>query len=392
MQKQITYNEYINVLDGDDNVRANILYGRLLRKQRYIKHIHGDSYIGNYVSSKELRTILGRHKYHQTIESLIKSGVLEILDIKNRFGYQLYYTKELPELSYEKKQIESKRVINSIDNLRSEKYRNLSKEAKHILKNLQKITINIDKDKFNKSMDKHFSTIGGHFSFEQRKNICEHVWNMIVRFNETKDKNEIIDFISEDDFGHRVHSIVSIIPRVLRQFIEIDGEETVEIDLKSSQPNILSETLKKSIGDNDFSETMQKESDIYVYLQHKLNIEDRDSAKKRLYSMIFGTVRGSGQKTFDKLFPIAAKEIKKIKSKRNEENPSRKIYSNLAFLMQRTEREMFGKIWKNLIRSRITFVTVHDSIICKKSELSEVYFIMESVLNNYFEKYQLSLK
>jgi len=330
---------------------------------------------------------------------LINTGVITLLDKKNSYGQQLYFIHEVKEVNGVKTVTTSRRVVKSIINNKKRKYENLSKEARQLLKNLQKTKIKISKEKYKiitetkyKEYVSRCNTIGGQLTFDEYSHTMEYVWNLIQRFNESDTDDELLDFVSEDNFGHRIHSLISLVPTILREFIEIDGEETVEIDLKASQPTILATVLKNSIGKNDFTTAVTENEDIYTDLQDKLHLNNRRSAKVAMFEMMFGSTKGKGQKIFDMYYPQAGRVIKQIKSKKNIHNPSKKKYSNLAFLMQRTERAIFGEIWNELAKQNIIYLTVHDSIICKKSESEKVITIMESVLSKHIDKFQVVTK
>lgn len=399
-EKYYTYYDSIfDILDGDDKVRANMFYSTILHKQRAYKSIFKEDYIGNYISCSDLRDILGRHKYKKILEMLINTGVITLLDKKNSYGQQLYFIHEVKEINGVKKVTTSRRVVRSIHNNKKRKYENLSKEAKQLLKNLQKTKIKISKEEYNKITETRFqeyvsscNTIGGHLTFEEYSQTMEYVWNLIQRFNESETDDELLDFISEDNFGHRIHSLISLVPSILRKFIEIDGEETTEVDLKASQPTILAKVLKNSIGENDFTTAVTEKEDIYIDIQEKLHLPNRSSAKTAMFEMMFGSTIGNGQRIFDTFFPQAGRVVRQIKSKKNIYNPSDKIYSYLAFLMQLTERKIFGEIWNELVKQNIVYLTVHDSIICKKSELSKVITIMEQVLSKHIDNFKIVSK
>lgn len=77
------------------------------------------------------------------------------------------------------------------------------------------------------------------YQVEKKRNIIEIVWR--------NDLGLISDGIfgaTESESCQRFSSVFTRLKRELRHFIEIDGEETVEIDLKSSQPYFLNQLLK----------------------------------------------------------------------------------------------------------------------------------------------------
>lgn len=82
------------------------------------------------------------------------------------------------------------------------------------------------------------------YQVEKKRNIIEIVWR--------NDLGLISDGIfgaTESESCQRFSSVFTRLKRELRHFIEIDGEETVEIDLKSSQPYFLNQLLNSDFYD-----------------------------------------------------------------------------------------------------------------------------------------------
>ncbi|MCZ7557000.1 MAG: hypothetical protein M5R41_11435 [Bacteroidia bacterium] len=52
---------------------------------------------------------------------------------------------------------------------------------------------------------------------------------------------------SQDDFGHRIHSNITSLPRDLRPFLRLNGATLANIDLKNSQPMLLAALLRGNI-------------------------------------------------------------------------------------------------------------------------------------------------
>jgi|GEM_PF-4202262 len=83
------------------------------------------------------------------------------------------------------------------------------------------------------------------YQVEKKRNIIEIVWR--------NDLGLISDGIfgaTESESCKRFSSVFTRLKRELRHFIEIDGEETVEIDLKSSQPYFLNRILNSDFYDS----------------------------------------------------------------------------------------------------------------------------------------------
>ena len=162
--------------------------------------------------------------------------------------------------------------------------------------------------------------------------------------------------------------------------VRILGEKTVEIDLAQSQPEILGKLLVRQLGNNTFSSTVMHE-DIYNYLEHHLNLKSRDKAKDVFYKMIFGKPYTYYESELFKLFPDIAEWVLKQKTTKNPNNPSKKVYSNVAYMLQRQESEIFRELWGKLNKQRIKFVPVHDSVIVREKDYLKTLRIFTNTMS-----------
>jgi len=105
--------------------------------------------------------------------------------------------------------------------------------------------------------------------------------------------------------------------------------------------------------------------------------------------MLFGKPFGEAHETFAEMFPEAADIIKKIKLRRESDNPSKKKHSNLAWMLQRIESTMFREIWMELSRQKIRFVSVHDSVIVEEHNHDRTHEIMVTVLDRHLERFNI---
>lgn len=197
-------------------------------------------------------------------------------------------------------------------------------------------------------------------------------------------------FFKVDHFSNRVHSPISCMHRTIRPYLLLDGEQTTSFDVAQMQPMLLGLILTDNVGDNAFSDTINTGTDIYIMLQHKSQLKTRDEAKKLFFEILFSKPSDKLEKIFDNADWIDW--INWYKSNIDNRNPhsERKPYSNLAWILQTYEVDMMSKVWAQLMKQRIKFLSIHDEIICKFSDSNEVRRAFESVLRNKFKSYKLN--
>ena len=199
-------------------------------------------------------------------------------------------------------------------------------------------------------------------------------------------------FFLVDEFSGRVHTPVSNFKRDFRPNITLNGDATTSLDVATMQPLLLGKILRTEIGDNEYSRWMDEGHDIYVMLQKKAGLNDRDAAKKRFFEIMFAPP----SRQLADMFGAAdwIQWINDYKSRPIKENPhnEEKEYSNMAWLLQNTEVDVMRKVWRNLLNADILFLTVHDEIIVRKQDEAQAYQIFASVLNSEFTYFRLNGK
>lgn len=206
-------------------------------------------------------------------------------------------------------------------------------------------------------------------------------------------KNKYIDlFFTVDLFSGRVHTPVSGFHRIYRPNILIDGEETASLDVTTMQPLLLGKILEARIGDNEYSQWINEGKDIYLSIQDKAKLEDRDKAKKRFFEILFSFADERLAQMFGNANWI--KWINELKSKPMPLNPHslEKQHSNLAWLLQNTEVRIMREVWQSLINAKIVFLSVHDEVIVKAREVQKAEEIFKNVLSKHFKYYKLNSK
>jgi hypothetical protein len=162
--------------------------------------------------------------------------------------------------------------------------------------------------------------------------------------------------IKRDTFGRRVHHT-----GIMNYKKDFKGYWT--IDSISSQPRLLwLDMKKKGIIDPLLDDIFNNDKDFYLEVQHKLGIEERDSAKE----LFMFWVNSSGYVPNFKIhliFPVASKYIKDYKN--ND-------YKNMSSHLQRIE----SKIWIDDIMNNVNCewaLPIHDSLVVKEEDVDSVY-------------------
>ena len=201
-------------------------------------------------------------------------------------------------------------------------------------------------------------------------------------------KNKHI-FYHFDGYG-RLHTNFTILKSFIRKnCLLIDSEETVEFDLKNSQPLFLSKLMKDSKSKiiNTFElelfSRLVQNGNYYQYLIDNLGLKSKEEAKEITYKILFGRsrVNHSIDKNFKKLFPTIYKFIRQYKKDNSD-------YRILAYTLQKAESNLiFNKIIRSIsiINPGIKIITVHDSIIISKKYRDIVSNIFYQNISDHFQ-------
>lgn len=192
-------------------------------------------------------------------------------------------------------------------------------------------------------------------------------------------------FFKFDSYG-RMHTNFTILKKYIRQnYIKIDDEEIVELDIKNSQPLFLAVLLKKEIPVEHYTNDIKKYIDVVknglIYddlMQHYPDkIKNRDHAKVTIYKVLFGDNKSNKKENemFRLLYPSVYDFIVEYKNNNNS-------YKSLSHKLQELEsKTIFNDIVPTIIDKipDIKLITIHDSIIFPKKYETDVSFIF-----NYF--------
>ena len=198
-------------------------------------------------------------------------------------------------------------------------------------------------------------------------------------------------FFTVDEFAGRIHTPISGTSKTIRPHLLLQGEQTASFDVAQMQPTLLANILADNIGKNEFSETISAGVDVYVMLQQKAGFQTRDEAKKLFFRMLFSKPSNELERLFKGANFI--QWINQYKDIFDDRNPhgKEKPYSNLAWLLQTYEVSVMSEIWRRFTEKRISFLTVHDEVICRVSDKGTAKTIIESVLSKHFKSYKLNV-
>lgn len=172
-------------------------------------------------------------------------------------------------------------------------------------------------------------------------------------------------FFKFDEYG-RLHTNFTILKKEIRQnFIKIDDQDIVELDIKNSQPFFLALLLKEEMNNDDDEMKnyiwLVKEGLFYDYIMDKFKNLTRGEVKLLTYKVLFGHngINSIENKIFKSIFPKIYDYIIDYKRINND-------YRFLAHTLQKMESDfVFGKVIKEIYTKieGIRLFTVHDSIL-----------------------------
>jgi hypothetical protein len=169
----------------------------------------------------------------------------------------------------------------------------------------------------------------------------------------------------EDDFSNRIHTNITNLYKPLRSLLRVDGgnETLSEIDIPSSQPLFLGmEAQRSGARDEDYLR-LCSEGRIYDIIGWYSGMV-REGGKKEFLKFLFAKngFHSQAKMVFAKIYPSIASYINKIKEK---------DHHRIARCLQKAERRfVIDTVCQRLFRERpgVFLTTVHDSILCQRSD------------------------
>lgn len=205
--------------------------------------------------------------------------------------------------------------------------------------------------------------------------------------------NHEMKFISVDSTSNRLHCNLTNIDSKLRQFLTIDGERLVQVDISNSQPLFLGMVMRDNgmVNPNELDKYLELvcSGQFYEYLAKKtsgkpLNLKDyatRKKFKKSIFSgVLFDENRVELSKwdlLFQKEFPTIFAAVREIKA----EN-----YNTMAIMLQKMESTfIFNAVAvadQEIGRGKAPLLTIHDSIV----STPEYIGMTQQIMKHLFEK------
>lgn len=177
-------------------------------------------------------------------------------------------------------------------------------------------------------------------------------------------------WVSRDDKTGRIFTNVSNMTKLLRPYLQIDSQPTVEIDVRNSQPYFATVLYPAPSAERARYVELVTSGGFYKAINAMLAapIADPDKLKTKIFQGIFfGRLenRGAMWDAFAKVFPDLADEIVK---KKTEDG-----YESFAVKLQELEaRAIIAGVLAECHVVGIPVVSVHDSVICRVEDRERV--------------------
>jgi len=373
-------------------------------KQRYQKHYktkqsytifnmsfieYGDIVFA-YFSHADIKHLLGtNHKY--LLDEILKTKLINKIDKINSHGYKMliFEPNKLNSITYERKKIETKRVITSL-RIYYKKIENGFGDLAPMFRSMQKFEISISKHDFIKEIKANYPSYVEECSFNDKapSNLDEYIKNNMSTFDRIEQYNENtsiydrMEYFSVDKFSGRFHSIFSQIPSCIRKYI-IGAE--CRMDVQQMQLLLAAKLFKEALGTSSFFNDINC-GDLYTKLKKDLKLPSRKYAKQYMFKLLFGKVwietknggwfENENHLKFVELYPNEAKWLEKIKSQKNELKNQHAIF---AKMLQTEEVRIFKQIWLKLLELGVQYITIHDELLFNKKDENVVLKVCHDV-------------
>ena len=186
----------------------------------------------------------------------------------------------------------------------------------------------------------------------------------------------------------RVFTVISNMPRELRQFLRINGKPLVELDIANSQCLVFCIHLMKAFGEDlpdDVAEYIRLCSTGTFYKEVMSMVVDAnevvsaDTFKPEFFGKIFFSSEAINYKwrvRFANKFPNVSAAISKVKVQN---------YKELSIMLSHQESEiMIKNVTARLYREGVTeFTSIHDSLLCTAEVFDECYNVVLEEFNRY---------
>ncbi|MEN2400613.1 hypothetical protein GKZ90_0012550 [Flavobacterium sp. MC2016-06] len=182
-------------------------------------------------------------------------------------------------------------------------------------------------------------------------------------------------YANRNETNNRLDYNFTGLKKELFKYVILDGEPTVEIDMKNAQFAILSNLSMFNLDEN-FIELAQS-GQLYEYLEKRLSI-NREEVKEYLIVVAFGEAQYHPKELID-IFPVTMQSISDFKNEHG--------YKKFSVELQKGEsRLMIDGVFNMLSKNNIPVLPVHDSMRVKLSDAVRVKKMMEDFfLENNFK-------
>jgi len=185
---------------------------------------------------------------------------------------------------------------------------------------------------------------------------------------------------SSTDFGGRIYSTASTLPKAARKTLTINGQETVELDFSYLHISMIMNSEGKAL-----------QHDPYVYAAGDPR---RDVIKLAILVALNAKDSATGLRAaLDKILSVGIKitnpELKKILKEFIKTNPDieKYLYSDIGIRLQRQDSNIAFDIVEYFTRKDIPVLCIHDSFIIAKEHKQELNEVMKEVYFDYFGFY-----
>lgn len=361
---------------------------RVFHTQNSYKYMGINPLEGYYYARFDVRAIqflLGRN-YKKPLMKLQKMGYLErMYDRRDHHGNYIIKIRGTEKLENSKKIFVNERELREDKTYRQykrsvayyfnhiksdDRYEQAAIAINETAKTIQKTTLNITEQDIVNLYEEKFHEEKRNITKEEYVKLGVNLYRRFMELKQVNDVEEIKEYISVSEFGKRLfHPLISFIKKV-RKYILIEGEETVSIDIKTSQVIFLAKLLS-DMGDYNLSSMIKDGVDVYDLIAEYENIS-RKKAKKLFFFMIFGWTK-KYSKTFERIFKRKSLEnINYLKFNRLNIKSIKKSYTNLVYKLQEVESSFTIRntvfYFKKL---GVSFLPIHDEFIVKKSDLNK---------------------
>lgn len=322
----------------------------LYRIQFYLEH---PSFFIN-LSSTQIATRIGRH-YRRIIDDLVTTGLIEVNEryVQGKFSKSYRLTRPYREANFRVETVKTPLIARKIAQQRR-RQRNLAYSHRHgriNWENIQKLVFDVESAK-------------------------RHAVSREARYFLTQYESDRHQFYSIDEQGRHYHYVAAM-PRHLRRFLSLPGEDLVILDFRHCQPSLHVTLYPEDCAERrKFIELCQR-GHLWGYLNallkdpYDLSDPDEKSAfKERCFGEIFYRPVNRPPRylplAFASEFPLLWERICQ------EKTPD---HAALPLRMQRLEALI---VIGGVLSNQYFCVSIHDAIMTTRREAAEVRKRMEA--------------